>query len=356
MSTATILEFGKNPNFGNFRFHDLERHLEKCFSKIQTSKDLESIIKALNPLIREGRFSDLEQQKLKRLRQRAYDHRRNSKNLKSPNLLNLDNQIQISKSNPLKPKSKIPVKTQKNNSTLEAEMTNRETLKILQSEGFAQKALRALRSIDVEYVMRRIPAICFWFTASVAASWFIWQQSVTLYASANFDNSIIAAVGGLLLVLGATAYFSITKSFLALLLCIYATGYEGYLIISGTMQNENMVHKQAVLTDSELVFLKEKADKEMANYKHQEKRYNDPKSKVFENSWFKKNFLTPAWEASSAAHEAFIAKKVALTAAFATPHITWLKIFYRLGLVFLCMLFVHRFFWDISTLSYVEKD
>jgi hypothetical protein len=344
MNTATILEFRKNPNFGNLGFPDLERHLEKYFSKIQTTKDLESIIEALNPLIREDRFSDLEQQKLKRLRQRAYDRRRNSKNLKVPNIPNLENQIQIPKSKQSKPKNNISVKTHKNISKYEGAMNDLETLKITQSDSFTQGAIRALKSIDGEQVVCRTPAICFWFAASVAASWFIWHQSLALYQSAGFSNSIYAAAGGLLLVIGATAYYSITRSVLALMLYIYASCYEGYLMISGTVQNENVAHEQTVLTDPGLVFLKENADKEMANYKRQEKRYNNPKSKVFENSWFKKNFVTPAWKASTAAHEEFIAKKASLTKSIATPHVTWLKIFYRLGLVFLCMLFTHRLF------------
>jgi hypothetical protein len=57
-----------------------------------------------------------------------------------------------------------------------------------------------------------------------------------------------------------------------------------------------------------------------------------------------KNHLNPAWNASIKAHEELMAKKAALSAASDVKHVIWLKIFYRLGLVFLCMMMVHRFF------------
>lgn len=92
------------------------------------------------------------------------------------------------------------------------------------------------------------------------------------------------------------------------------------------------------------MFLEEQAAKEHNRYLELKQRYDSPESKVFNNEWFLKNHVNPAWSVNAKAHEALIAKKETLMASTNTEHVIWLKIFYRLGLVFLCMVLVHRFF------------
>lgn len=41
------------------------------------------------------------------------------------------------------------------------------------------------------------------------------------------------------MIVGFAAYHSISRSWLALFLCIYAGAYEAYLMVSGTFNNEN---------------------------------------------------------------------------------------------------------------------
>lgn len=115
-------------------------------------------------------------------------------------------------------------------------------------------------------------------------------------------------------------------------------------MISGTINDERQIKTSVVRSDPELVFLNERAAKAQERYQELKQRYDDPQSKVYKNDWFLKNHLNPAWQANERAHAALIVKETALTFATETKHLTWLKIFYRLGLVFLCMMLVHSFF------------
>ncbi len=165
-----------------------------------------------------------------------------------------------------------------------------------------------------------------------------------LYTSIGFSKPALTAVGGLFMVIGFAAYHAISRSIFALLLCLYAGGYEGYLMISGTIQNEHGAQVMEVKNDPEVVFLLEKAEKARTEYLSVKERYEDKTSDVYHNAWFKKKHLDPVEAIKDQAHSKFVAKKSAIAEDLSVDNVTWLKILYRLGLVLLCMIIVHRFF------------
>ena len=158
------------------------------------------------------------------------------------------------------------------------------------------------------------------------------------------------------MIIGFAAYHSITRSWLALFFCVYAGAYEGYLMISGTINDERQIKTSVVQSNAELVFLKEQANKEHERYQELKQRYDNPEAKVYKNDWFLKNHLDPAWQANEKAHGALIAKEATLAAGSETKHVTWLKIFYRLELVFLCMMLVHRFFASCLKSTHITRS
>jgi hypothetical protein len=362
MSGAQVLDFGSGPDLGNLGFPDLEKNLELRLEAIKTLPDLEKLIKMVNPLLKAERFNEDEQGALRRLRQRAYDRKRHSKfpNSTSKSVPNLELQIskpapdlgnQISKSADLElqiSKPSVPNEMPKPAKSPQPErkekMTAVTTLPHQKTESFSQGAERALASINGEQFVKTAPKMALWFCAAGIVSFFLWQQSLALYQSAGFVSPLYSAAGGILMIVGFAAFHSITRSWIALFFCFYALAYEGYLMVSGTFNDDKQIAAIAVQNDLELIFLQEKADKERTKYHELKQRYDDPESKVFKNDWFSKIHLTPAWEASVQAHEEFAVKRAALMSATNDIHITWLKIFYRLGLVFLCMMLVHRFF------------
>ncbi len=350
MSGAKLLEFEIGQDLGKLDFPDLENYLEKRLAVIKTFPDLGRLIELIKPLLKAARYTDEERIALKRLRQRAYDRRRNPKSqiLKSGAAAAPKPKIQISRS--VFPQS-APT-AEKVSAEISPEIgvgmhmnvSEKISVPSTQIDNFRDGALRAFTSINGEHFVKTAPKLLAWFIAAALVSFFLWQQSLALYESAGFTNSIYSATGGILMIVGFAAYHSITRSWLALFFCLYAGVYEGYLMISGTIHNESQMQAGVVQNSPELVFLQEKADKEGARYQELKQRYDNPESKVFKNEWFSKNHIDPAWAASSKAHEEFMAKKEALMASLSTEHVVWLKIFYRLGLVFLCMVLVHRFF------------
>lgn len=79
MSSARVLEFGAATDLGNMVFPDLKSRLEDDLESVATLPDLENLLMAVNPLLKDGRFSEKEQVFFKRLRQRAYDKKRYQK-------------------------------------------------------------------------------------------------------------------------------------------------------------------------------------------------------------------------------------------------------------------------------------
>ena len=76
----------------------------------------------------------------------------------------------------------------------------------------------------------------------------------------------------------------------------------------------------------------------------EDRRFTDePTSKVFQNGWYKKNFVDPVWEQYSKAQNTYLSKLQAVTASEkGLDYVGILKLVYRLGIVFLCMMLVHR--------------
>lgn len=335
MSGANVLDFGSSHDLENLDFPNLKKNLELRMASFRTLPDLEQLIKLMKPLLKNERFTEDEQNDLRRLRQRAYDRRRKSK---------------FEKINSAPSKTKIQkVQTTKSVERSEPSLfatihSSKISTDRLPAEIFGQGLEKAISNIDGESLLKLAPKLLAWFASSAVVSFFLWQQSLSLYETSGFLNARQAATGGVLMIVGFAAYHSISRSWLALFFCLYAISYEGYLMVFGTIHDDKQTAVVAVQSNPELIFLQEKADKERSRYHDLKNRYDDPESKVFHNEWFLKNHINPSWEASTKAHEQYAAKKSNLDESSHNKSITLLKILYRLGLVFLCMLLVHQLF------------
>lgn len=94
--------------------------------------------------------------------------------------------------------------------------------------------------------------------------------------------------------------------------------------------------------DTELLWLKEKAQHSEQSYQEIKGRFDDPTSNVFQNAWYKQKYLTPAWEAYSVDKNKVLSKLYDLNTNLNINKDSFLKILFRLGLVFLCMVSVHN--------------
>ena len=216
----------------NLDFPNLEENLERRLKKINSLPDLETLIKLLNPLLKDDRFTRHEQGVLRRLRQRAYDRRRNPK-FQITKAKSKKPKIQISKPSVtvdgLAPKLiALPRMSARSRNTTNGEAT----IQKRPVNNFGSGVLKAFSSIDGEIVANMAPKLVLWFAAALAVSFFLWHQSLDLYQTAGFTNATYAATGGMLMIVGFAAYRSITRSWLALFFCLYAGAYESYLMVS----------------------------------------------------------------------------------------------------------------------------
>ena len=203
---------------------------------------------------------------------------------------------------------------------------------------------RALARIDGEALVLTLARLILPVMFTVLVSYFLWFQSVDLYAASGFANPEMVALGGMIMVMGFAAFHSLTRSKLALLCCLYAGAYETYFIASGTMADEQRSKIQSPAAVQEATWRQEQVGRAKEGYEQQKARFEDPSDKVYGNQWFKAKQVDPAWETYSAAQRELSGHREAILAKSATDHVGWLKILYRLGLVFLCMLLVHRLF------------
>ncbi len=272
MSQAQLLEFGPDLRWGNLGFPDLEIKLEKHLGRVRNATDLERLIRSMRPLFKDARYSPDELLKLKKLRQRAYDRKRNPKLQIVRSVEPMETNPRIQMAQPLKAsdrkhqilKSTVPKKSVSAKPSLDpgvimsATITQQTPMPESQNEGFSNGVIKAIASINGEHFIKTAPKLLAWFIAASVVSFFLWQQSLALYETAGFTNAIYSAAGGILMIVGFAAYHSLTRSWLALFFCVYSGAYEGYLMVSGTIHNEAKTQSSAIQNNPELIFLTEK--------------------------------------------------------------------------------------------------
>lgn len=340
MSDVLFLRSEPDLGSGFLRFPDLKKRLEERLDLANEFPDLERLIRSVNDLVKDSRYSPDERNFLKRFRQRAYDRKRNIKSIQDDlePIFELD-PVEPTKPNLINNQEEKPMPVQ----TVELTSVQKEVTPLPMKKDFWSGVESAFEKIDGERFVQALPSVLGLLIPTVSVICFLWFQSVELYKSSGFLNPEFAAAGGLLMIVGFAAYYSVRRTKLALLLCLYAGSYEIYFMASGTIQDEKVVANGIADKNPELVFLGEKAEKARDAYVLLKTRFEDPNSGVYKNGWFKTKHLEPAWHLIEQAQKEYIAKRSVLEKREVSTHITWLKILYRLGLVFLCMVLVHAF-------------
>lgn len=318
---------------------DLFSDLEQAFHKSKSLTDLDEVTRMVNEWIKTKSQTIEERNYLKRLRQKIYDRKRAFKAETIPIYTQPILQETILKQpDHIKEDPKM-IKLQ--NMPIAREDST-EMITTHQASDFLAGVKKAFLNLDGEAFAKNAPRVLAVCLATILVTIFVWLQSVELYKSAGFSNPELTAAGALLMVIGFAAYHSLKRSFLALLLCLYAGGYEGYFMISGTVHDEKVAQMIKVDANPELIFQKEKLQQDYDSYISLKNRYEDLKSDVYQNSWFKKKHLDPAWAEVEKSQSSLSKVKATITAELKGNDVTWMKVFYRLGLVLLCMVMVHQ--------------
>lgn len=338
-------------------FSDGVRHLKVQIEQAQTLTDLENLIKHLTDLLKQGSLSSDQKQNLKSLRQKGYDRRAK---IRKRAAVELDHH-QVSEQRPELDKNEV---SDSKSETLACEnKSNKFSKNIDHNIGGSAKmqiakspttihsvknktpwdgVKKVILSIDGEKLARKLPSIVALTTMAIAIGGLLWHQSVKLYQASGFSSPGLIAAGGILMVLGFSALHAAYRTKLALLLCFYAGGYEAYFIISGTVAYEAAINHNEYLEETSYSWLNEQVSRLKNDYEKYKTRYEDQSSKNYQNGWYKKNFLDPAWKKYSESQKDLSKIMKSAETAAVIDHTGWLKIFYRLGLVSLLMLITHR--------------
>jgi len=172
-------------------------------------------------------------------------------------------------------------------------------------------------------------------------------QTLPLYKASLFHDPIFAAIGSLTILFGFAAAKAVRRSSLTNLLCVFVLFYEFAFVYYGSSQNEtllkNNLYEQKLSTDESLKVLEANMKMSQTTYNSKLAQFEDPRSKVHENSWFKKVHLQPALVSWKKATDHYKQRKSALVATKSNEAVLHLKIAYRLLLVLFCMMVSHFF-------------
>ena len=172
------------------------------------------------------------------------------------------------------------------------------------------------------------------------ASWFVAQQTSPLYKSLNIPIPELASYGALVLAISLSGFASIkgsrlAKGFLAVMFC-----YELLLVIAGTKINQTDLVQEALNANPSYSHAQETLDITKKDYEHKKGRYENEFSKVYQNAWYKKKILDPAYEKYTAATEELTAMNAKLSDHGLTGYIDLiLKILFRITAIVVAIMF-----------------
>lgn len=305
-----------------FEHHDLITDLEARLSNSRSGSDLELLLSDLGEFLKDQNNDQDQILALKKIRQRLYDKKRY--------LQTLENNIRSDQMNQ---------SISRSGSNLISDQTDETRLKNFSFESIVKN----------KYVLVTIFRVLTYSFFSVAAMWFIFEQSVPIYSSIGFSQPEFCAMGSILLILGFSLIYSMTNSKILLLLCLYVSSYEVCLIIKGSFKNDAAIAQEKVISNPTIRWLEEKAKHSKESYEEIKGKFEDPSSRVYQNAWYKKKYLEPAWNLYSHDENMIQSEEKTLNISISNSYcITFLKIMFRLGIVLLGMASIHLLFQSIS--------
>lgn len=318
---------------------DLKIDLKKRLNAVKSDSDASVLLSDINQILQSPELSDKNKEELRNFRQKIYDKKKrcHSYNKFQTPIYNNENAGFLASDPDLESSGFSSV------SRVSDQGIHRVEPGCMNFDHQKNFVLTKFKNLDWDGILRKFPAIVIFGLCALITMWFVWKQSVPLYESTGFSEPQWCAFGALLMIAGFSLIHALTKSKIVLILCLYASSYEVILIVNGTMKNEIHISQTQVEQNAEVRWLKEQTEHSGQNYKILKARYDNPSSSVFQNSWFKEKHLDQAWQKYSNDQKQLSDKVEKLSSlGSSTERSGMLKILYRLGLVFLCMISIHH--------------
>lgn len=312
-----------------------QKYFQNKLNEADTKQKICCLVEELNEKIKSS-FSEEEKQKLKSMRQKCYDKKR----------IAADDSEKANKA------------TDSHTKSIRQSVSSEEPAILNENFGRTHKTFSCPLTLSQSLeVAKNILPIALYSACAAAALGFVWIQSVPLYEASGFTDPKLCAFGALLMIVGFALTHSLTKSKIALLLCLYASAYEVTLIVKGTVKNEVEITTQSIETNSQIKMLKEKTKRAEEAYQETKAKYENPTSKNFQNAWFKSRFVDVSFATYEENQKALEQKMTTLNSTQTDfEKFGMLKILFRLGLVFLCMLSIHNLLKELTRFQFRQTS
>lgn len=321
---------------------DLEDSHSVLVRKIRSAdsvEELDSIVDAINIFMNQSHNRQY-RQAAKRVRQKAYDRKRTLRlgegELAAQPMMERSFQTSLEK--------------------LESRLVQRLENRISQSRGCIgcvreeesgpPESDLGVRQV-LEVALKLVPLGLVFLPPIAALMFLLAAQMIPLYQASGFADPVISALGALGMVLGFTAIGTLTKSSLAKVFLLLAIAYESLFMLSGTKEEQQADFMKAELADPKLSYLVEVRDQVKLSLDGVTARYTNKEDKMYKNQWFYREYVEPAQVAYRKAASEHVEYKDSLVDT--KPEVlglsfnSWMKLFFRLGLVSLGVFLLHIF-------------
>ena len=204
---------------------------------------------------------------------------------------------------------------------------------------FLAGIFRKLSQLDGGAFITNFPAALVLGYCAYLACTFVVEQTLPLYQSLKFPNPELASYGAIGLAIGFSALSVISKSSAAKLFAAIIIAYEVLVVWAGSQANQRDLVSEALRANPIHFSASEAYGIAKADYGQKKARYEDKKSDVYHNGWFKVNHLDPAKKSLDEASTKLVAIESELGSKYQSDwmHLI-LKALYRLSAVALVML------------------
>ena len=342
---------------------DLEEsgsRLVRQINAAMSQQDVENILAEISELMRRNPSLD-QKQSLKRYRQRAYDRRRKLQTTtteEEPAMVTGNNLLEFPSIGELQ-RSQHEVLDEVRNlrhrveqlaedvAAIRTEVPAPEYEQASESNGtkthakqdFLTGAFSQLAKLNGEAFARHFPLALILTAIAGIIGWFVADQITPLYQAFKFDRPELVAWGSIGMAVGFSGIYGAMRSRPAAFMCGLILIYEVLFVVAGTRSHEQV--QQATEADAvpEIAFARAELDKAKGEYERNKARYDDSEDKVHQNTWFKSNYIDPAWSTyaeKQAGYTSLRTQYLEDNGGFGLQGL--LKLFYRVCAVILLMI------------------
>lgn len=301
---------------------EIKIQLEKRLSVAKNEFDFLKLISDINGILKDRNLNQKNKIDLRNFRQKVYDRKKKCQEEEKIEPLHKDNL--------------------KNDFNLESRIDQEPSRSSSLGKNLPNSS-KSFKNLDPYFIFQKLPPLFVFLICACVTTWFVWKQSVPLYKAVGFSDPKFCALGAIMMIVGFASIYTMTKSKFVLLLCLYASTYEVVLIVNGTIKHDAMQIQNNSENNSQLLWLQEQVTHSEQVYQTAKSQFEDPNSKAFQSTWYKEKYVNPAWEKYSADQNKLFQKHEELNSESKNVRSdSMLKILFRLGLVFLCMVSIHN--------------